>query len=153
MTSYESKIDAWVAVAIAIGPVTALAVAIGGSVSGDPGAAVVGWLVVVGVAALYVLVVWPIAYELHPTELVVRFGRMRARVAYGDIVGVTPSRSLVAGPSYSMDRLAIHRGGVGMPVLVSPAGRDRFLADLAMRAPHLRREGDRLVPTGDTGQA
>jgi len=146
MTSFSSKVDAWVAVAIASGPVAALAAAIGGSVSGAPGTAIVGWLMVVAVAALYVLVVWPIAYELHPTELVIRFGRVRTRIAYGDIRGVEPSRSLVAGPSYSTDRLAIDRGGRGLPVLVSPANRDRFLADLDMRAAHLRRDGDRLVP-------
>ena len=145
MTSFRSKIDAWVAVAMVIGPVAALAAAIGGTSSGAPGTAIVGWLVVVGVAALYVLVVWPIAYELHPTELVVRFGRMRMRIAYGDIRGVKPSRSLVAGPSHSTDRLAIDRGARGLPVLVSPTDRDRFLADLAARAPHLRRDGERLI--------
>jgi len=146
VTSFTSKVDAWVAVAIAIGPVAALAAAIGGTSSGAPGTAIVGWLVVVAVAALYVLIVWPIAYELHPTELVVRFGRMRTRIAYGDIRGVQPSRSLVAGPSYSTDRLAIDRGSRGLPVLVSPADRDRFLADLDMRTTHLRRDGNRLVP-------
>jgi hypothetical protein len=150
MSSFTSKVDAWVAVAIAIGPVAALASAIGGSLSDSP-AGIVGWLVLVGVAALYVLIVWPIAYELHPKELVVRFGRMRTRIPYGEISGVKPSRSLVAGPSYSLDRLAIDRGGRGLPVLVSPADRDRFLTDLAMRIPHLRRDGDRLVQAGQTG--
>ena len=153
MTRFKSKVDAWVAVAIAIGPVAALAAAIGGSLSGAPGAAVVGWLMVLGVIALYVLIVWPIAYELHPAELVVRFGRVRTRIAYGDIRGVKPSRSVVAGPSYSTHRLAIDRGGRGMPVLVSPADRDRFLAELVVRTPHLRRDGDRLVPVGATVQA
>ncbi len=153
MSRFTSKVDAWVAVAIAIGPVAALAAAIGGSSSEAPGAAIAGWLMVVGVAALYVLVVWPIAYELHPTELVVRFGRMRTRLAYADIRGVKPSRSLVAGPSYSTDRLAIDHGSRGLPVLVSPVSRDRFLADLAMRTPHLRRDGERLVPVVGTGQA
>lgn len=103
----------------------------------------------IGVAALCVLLVWPIAYELHPSELIVRFGRMRTRIAYGEIRGVKPSRSLVAAPSYSTDRLAIHRQARSMPVLVSPADRDRFLADLATRAPHLHRDGDRLVPAGE----
>lgn len=152
MTSFQSKVDAWVAVAIAIGPVAAIAAAIGGILSREPGAATVGWLMVIGVAGLYVLVVWPIAYELHANQLVVRFGRMRTRIAYGDIRAVKPSRSLVAGPSYSTDRLAIDRGGRGLPILVSPADRDRFLADLAMRTPHLRRYGDRLVPVGETVQ-
>ena len=152
MTSFRSKVDAWVAIAIAIGPVAALVAAIGGSLSGAPGAAVVGWLMVVGVVALYAFIVWPIAYELHATELVVCFGRVRTRIAYGEIRGVKPSRSLVAGPSYSTDRLAIDRGGRGLPVLVSPADRDRFLADLARRTPHLRRDGDRLVPVGETGR-
>ncbi len=138
--------------AIAIGPVAALAAAIGGSSSEAPGAAIAGWLMVVGVAALYVLVVWPIAYELHATELLVRFGRMRTRIAYRDIRGVNPSRSLMAGPSYSTHRLAIDRGGRGLPVLVAPADRDRFLAELDMRTAHLRRQGDRLVPVGETGR-
>jgi hypothetical protein len=151
MTSFRSNVDAWVAVAIASAPVAALAAAIGGSLSGEPSAAVLGLLMVVGVAALYVLVVWPIAYELHPMQLVVRFGRFRTRIAYRDIRGVKPSRSLVAGPSYSMDRLAIDRGS-RMPVLVSPANRDRFLTDLAMRTPHLHRDGERLLPVGEAGQ-
>lgn len=153
MKTYRSKVDAWVAAAIAIAPVAVLAAAVGGSMSGAPDAGLVGWVMVVGVAALYALVVWPIAYELHPTELVVRFGRMRTRIPYRDIRGVKPSRSVVAAPSYSMDRLAIDRGGRSMPVHVSPADRDRFLVELARLTPHLDRNGERLVPAGEAASA
>lgn len=76
------------------------------------------------------LVVWPIAYELRPPELVVRFGLMRTRIAYGEINAVAPSRSVVTAPSYATDRLAIHQRARSTPALVSPADRERFLVDI-----------------------
>lgn len=141
---YRSKVDAWLGALIVAVPAIALVTAVLLQLSGDTGAAVVGWLSLAGVAVLYVLVVWPVEYALEADALVVRFGVVRSRIGYRSIRGVRPTRNILASPALSMDRLGIDTGGALAP-MISPADRDRFLDDLAARAPHLVRDGDRLV--------
>lgn len=141
---YRSKIDWWVGALIVAVPAISLVTAILLQLSGDTGAAIVGWLTLAGIGVLYALVVWPIEYVLEANDLVVRFGVMRSRIPYRSIRGVSPTRSVLASPALSMDRLAIDTGGKLAP-MISPADRDGFLAELASRTPHLRPEGDRLV--------
>jgi hypothetical protein len=83
-------------------------------------------------------------YELGDEALVIRFGLVRSRIRFDRIRGVWPTRSVLASPALSVDRLAIDLGGP-IPTTISPADRDAFLADLAARLPHLRREGGSLV--------
>jgi uncharacterized membrane protein YdbT with pleckstrin-like domain len=141
---YRSKIDLWLGVLLIVPLVTAVVTAVALQLGDDAGAANVAWLVLLGVVVLYVVVVWPVTYELTDDAIVVRFGLMRSRIAYGSLRGVTPTRSLLASPALSLDRLAIDTGGSLAP-MISPADRDGFLADLAARAPHLVRYDDRLV--------
>lgn len=145
VSRYQSKIDWWLGALLVFMLVTAVGTAIGLQLGGDGGAPIVGWLVLLGVVALYVVVVWPVAYELTGDAIVVRFGLIRSRIAYRSIRGVKPTRSILASPALSLDRLAIDTGGSLAP-MISPADRDGFLADLAARASHLVREGDRLLP-------
>lgn len=141
---FRSKVDWWLGVLLVALPAIGLVTAIMLQLSGDSGAAIVGWLSLAGIGLLYVLVVWPVEYTLEADELVVRFGVMRSRIPYRSISGVSPTRGVLASPALSMDRLAIDTGGKLAP-MISPADRDGFLAGLATRAPHLRRDGDRLV--------
>lgn len=142
---YRSKIDWWLGVLLVAVPVIGLATAIMLQLSGDTGAAIVGWLSLAGIGLLYALVVWPVEYVLEGEDLVVRFGAIRSRIPYRSIRGVRPTRSILASPALSMDRLGIDTGAKLGP-MISPADRDGFLTELASRALHLQREGDRLVP-------
>lgn len=144
VSRYQSKVDWWVGAVLLVPPVAAVGTAIALQLGGDTGAAIVGWLTLLGVMALYVVVVWPVAYELTADAIVVRFGLMRSRIAYRSIRGVKPTRSPLASPALSLDRLALDTGGRLAPT-ISPADRDGFLTDLVARAPHLVRDGDRLI--------
>lgn len=141
---YPTAVDWWLGLLIIAVPVIVIGSAILLTATAEAVDAAVGWLTVVGVIALYVGLVWPIAYELHPEALVIRFGLVRSRIRYDRIRGVRPTRSFLASPAMSVHRLAIDLGG-SVPPSISPADRDGFLADLAARAPHLRREGESLV--------
>jgi hypothetical protein len=140
---FRSRVDWWLAVLLVALPAIGLVAAIALQLSGD-GGAFVGWLSLLGIVLLYVGVVWPVAYELGADDLVIRFGLVRSRMPYGEIRGVAPTRSVLAAPALSMDRLAIDVGG-RTGAVISPDDRDGFLDALASRAPHLAREGDRLV--------
>lgn len=144
MTRHPSKVDWWLGVLIAAVPVGSVLAAVALHLSGDHGGALVAWVSLAAIGALYVGVVWPVAYELHDEALVVRFGIIRSRVPYASIREVRPSRSVLASPALSLDRLAIDTGT--RPALtISPVDRDRFLGDLAARATHLVRDADRLA--------
>ncbi len=140
---FRSRVDWWLAVLLVALPVIGLVAAIALQLSGD-GGAFVGWLSLLGIGLLYLGVVWPVVYEMGPDALVIRFGLVRSRVPYRDMRGVAPTRSPLAAPALSMDRLAIDTGG-RMGAIISPDDRDGFLDALEARAPHLVREGDRLV--------
>lgn len=140
---FPSRVDWWLAALLMALPVIGLASAIALQISGD-GGAIVGWLSLLGIGLLYVGVVWPVTYELGGEELVIRFGLVRSRVPYRDMLGVAPTRSPLAAPALSMDRLAIDTGG-RMEAIISPDDRDGFLDALEARAPHLVRKGDRLL--------
>lgn len=144
VSRYRSKIDWWLGVLLVVPLVAAVGTAIALQLGSDAGAAIVGWVALLGVVALYVVVVWPVAYELTDDAIVVRFGLLRWRIAYRSLRGVKPTRSILASPALSLDRLAIDTGGSLAP-MISPADRNGFLADLDSRAPHLVRDGDRLI--------
>lgn len=144
LARYPTAVDWWLGLLIVAVPVIVIASAILLTVTSEAIDAAVGWLTVAGVLALYVGLVWPVAYELHADALVIRFGLARSRIPYGRIRGVRPTRSFLASPALSVHRLAIDTGG-SIPPTISPADREAFLADLAGRVPHLRREGDSLV--------
>lgn len=145
MPTYRSKVDWWMALLLAAVPAISLVVAVALQVSDDSGAAIIGWLTLAGVVVLYVALVWPIEYTLEPDNLVIRFGLVRSRLPYRSIRAVEPSRNPLAAQALSMDRLAI-RTEKGLPTLISPMDRDRFLGDLVSRTPQLVRDGDRLRP-------
>lgn len=142
--TYRSRVDWWLGLLLVAVPLGALATAIPLTASGDAGAAIVGWAVLAAVIGLYVGIVWPVRYELAEDALVVRFGLVRSRIPYMRIRGAAPTRSILAAPALSMDRLALDTG-MSLPLIISPERRDAFLDDLAARVPLLVRDGDRLV--------
>src|SRR5262249_41458408 len=102
------------------------------------------------IAAAGVLLLWMFfsaAYEIAPSDLLVRLGPFRWRISLWDIVEVVPKRGLSPdwgwGMALSLDRLRISyrkvSGRMALPVIISPADREAFLAELATAAPHLHR--------------
>lgn len=139
---YPSRIDALAA--IGIGSVALSVPACLGlgvwMLSSSVGGAIVFFGCGVSLAALLLLVAWPVHYTLDEHQLVIRFGMMRARIPYAEIQEVSPSRSLLAGPALSRDRLLIrHRGG---EALISPRDQQGFLRELAARDAGLAVTGD-----------
>lgn len=135
---YPSKIDVWIAVLLALGPVVST---MGGVVVGMP---------LVGpafFALLYGGLVFPMRYGITDRELVIRFGLLRKRIALAEIREVVPTRNPRSSHALSLDRLNIRFGdGRFRWIMISPRDQDGFLRELATAA-HLRRDGDRLVRT------
>jgi hypothetical protein len=101
-------------------------------------------------------------YLFGDRELVIWSGPVRQTIALGDIVEVVPmnERTLVEldpilafvagrigseGPALSYDRLRISLRRGEYYYMAYPSDPAAFLDALTIRAPHLRREGDRLV--------
>lgn len=74
---------------------------------------------------------WPCVYTLAQDALIVRAGLRSIRVPYGEIRRIEPTRTLVAGLSLSMNRLAIRVGYDD--ILVSPRDLAGFQAALQQR--------------------
>ncbi|MBM3992392.1 MAG: hypothetical protein FJ298_15520 [Planctomycetes bacterium] len=141
---FPSKIDWWLGALLCVPPIAAVSSLVALCTAREA-ASWVGWIPLVLVVAIYGGLVFPMRYEVHDDALVIRFGRFRSRVRYGDIRGVKPTRNPISSPALSLRRLHIDAGSSLGPN-ISPADQDGFLAALAERTPHLRRQGDSLVP-------
>lgn len=131
---FSSKVDWWLAIIVISVPVISLGAAIAGTMGGDTGAAVTGWITVAAILALYVAVIWPVEYEVDETHLVIRYGFVRTRIPLDQITRIQPSRNPLASPALSLDRIRLDRRGGGF-ALVSPADRAGFAHAILDRAP------------------
>jgi hypothetical protein len=145
-STYPSRVDPWVAVLLVLTAAVSL-VAVWALLSAvDRIGIVVGGLtlaVLLGTA----LVVYPVSYTIGERELVIRSGVWRIRVPLDSIIRVQPSRTLLASPALSLDRLAIeyHTDRFSRPtVYISPVRRDEF-ADRLADAAGLQRRGKAWV--------
>ncbi|RIK97992.1 MAG: hypothetical protein DCC71_21360 [Proteobacteria bacterium] len=89
------------------------------------------------------------AYRIGDDAILVRSGPFRWRIPLGAIVSVTPTRNPLSSPAVSLDRLRVaYRAARGeRALMLSPADKAGFLAELAARCPSLRLAGDRLLPS------
>ena len=126
---YRSKIDTWALALLAIVP---LIPAVASVLMHTP----IASLSFAVVFLLYALLVLPVTYRLGPESLDIRSGVLRWSVPYAEMHAVELSRSPVAAPALSLDRLRI-RYGYGRQALISPGNQPAFLADLLVRAPQL----------------
>lgn len=133
---YRSKIDWWLAAIIVSLPLVLLVLAAALVLVGETEAALGIGLALLAVIGVYVAVVWPVEYILEADALVVRFGLVRSRIPYSSIRSVRATRIPIASPALSLDRLAIDASR-GLPVIIAPADRERFVAELAARAPQI----------------
>lgn len=144
---YPSKVDWWLALVLASLPVAVIVVWVGLIASGSREDVWVAVVTTVAIPALLVGLVFPMRYGLGDSALIVRFGLVRQRVRFVDIVGVEPTREPLAGPALSLDRLRVRYGPGAMSyVLISPANRHAFLDELASKAGMVR-DGDSLTRT------
>jgi hypothetical protein len=130
--TYRSRVDAWLWLA-ALAPLLALWLII--SIGPGPDRIYARPFLICVLCAVLLLLSWTLlatCYTIDAQYLSVRCGPLRWRILLKDIRGVTATRDPRTGPALSLDRLRIdYRGGA--PMLVSPADKSAFLADLRAR--------------------
>lgn len=141
---YRSKVDWWLVPILGFAPVLTVGVFVALILTGDPYAWIAGIFPILLIAGIYFGLVFPLKYGLSDTQLIVRFGVCRKRIALADVSEVHRTFNPLSSPALSLDRLWVQYGkGLFGAVMISPADRDRFLDELARKA-GLKREGDRL---------
>ncbi|MBM3273025.1 hypothetical protein FJY94_07260 [Candidatus Kaiserbacteria bacterium] len=141
---YRSKLDWWLVPLLCLPPLAAIGVCINAALARSTSDLLVGAVVAVFVAGLYLGIIFPLRYGVDDTHLIVTHGVCRQRIALAEILNVYPTRNPLSSPALSLDRLHVQFGqGFFKGVMISPAERDHFLGDLAQKA-GLKREGDRL---------
>jgi hypothetical protein len=145
-TTYPSKKDAWLVLLLGSSAVTMIAAAV--AVWMQPGGWTTRWLVS-GLMALVAIFTVDLLlrtnYTLSDELLRIRCGVFRWRVPYDSIRFVKRSRTLLSGPALSLDRLVASCSDGLLPVIISPDDQQRFLKDLAERAPGLQRIPEGLI--------
>lgn len=139
--TFPSKVDRWLAVVLLIFTATGpVGIGIGLTLLATRGLGSPGWVPLgtgIFTLALMGLLVWPVRYTLAADRLIIRFGVIRVKIPYARITGARPERSILSSPALSFDRVQVdYEGGAGF-TLISPDEKDRFLRELAARAPHL----------------
>lgn len=129
---YRSAVDAWLVVVLAAGGLIALMAGVSVFVAGDAAARGIAALAVLMGVGLPLWILTTTSYTLDEGVLLVRSGPVRRRVPIADITGVTPTRNPLSSPALSLDRLRIEVRGA-RPVMISPADRSGFIADLEAR--------------------
>lgn len=130
-TSFPSAVDGWLW-GIAVGlPLAGLTWAFIEAIVG--GSASVGVILLIGLSVLVLcLPIWMLVdtrYIVTEQTLRIRSGPQRIDIPRADIREVRPSRSWLAAPALSLDRLEV-RYGQYRSVLVSPRDREGFLEAL-----------------------
>jgi PH (Pleckstrin Homology) domain-containing protein len=129
---YRSAVDRWLLVVLGFGMLlagTSVAIVL---VVGDSAARAIAALAALAGVGLPIWILRATSYTLTGTELLVRSGPFRRRLEIADIVSITPTTNPLSSPALSLNRLRIDERG-GRSIMISPADRDRFLADLEAR--------------------
>ncbi|WP_289687778.1 PH domain-containing protein [Muribaculum intestinale] len=134
MKIYRSKIDCWLAVMISgitILPTLPLVI------SGED-----IWVVVLlaFIAALEIAVVIGFRYVIDGSKLMVKALYVINSGAYdiGNIVEITPTRTILSSPAASLDRIAISFINSRTPLVISPVDKDAFILALTAINPDIR---------------
>ena len=90
------------------------------------------------------LCAYPQSYQTTPQGLVVRTVLSKALIPYETISYVGPASEERSSFSLTPEGVRI-RYGLASEILISPADPRSFFADLAKRAPHLIKRGQKLV--------
>ncbi len=145
-TVYEAKRDLWLVILLWAGNLALLAGA--AEIWTSAGALafrLVSALIIVAVTFFVLWILYGTRYVLTNENLVALCGPFRTVVPLAAIEEVRPSRSPLASAAPSLDRLEIRHSGRKLGLLISPADKAGFLADLNLRCPQLVARFDRLV--------
>jgi Bacterial PH domain len=146
---YKSKKDAWLIAIIAVAFLISLISLVLTLIT--PGALQQGgWVSVVVIVVVWAFVgslIWPLYYEITPSELVVRSGFLHWEIPLSSIQRVQPSHNMLSSPALSLNRLRIEyiRNGKTRFMLISPKDKPGFLWDLAQNAVGLEQRDDGIV--------
>lgn len=131
MTMYRSRVDRWVLIVLLATAGICVAAVVGAVRAGS--APWPATLLLLGLGALLPLWLLDTRYVLGDYELRVRSGPFRWRVPLADIRQVVQTRTLLAGPALSLQRLIITYGAAARLVVISPRDMQAFLSDLEAR--------------------
>ena len=134
MKIYRSKIDCWLAVMISgITILPALPLVISGEDI---------WVVVLlaFIAALEIAVVIGFRYVIDGLKLMVKALYVINSGTYdiGNIVEITPTRTILSSPAASLDRIAISLSNSRTPLVISPVDKEAFISTLTAINPDIR---------------
>ncbi len=134
MKIYRSKIDCWLAVLI---PALTILPALPLVISGED-----IWVVVLlaFIAALEIAVVTGFRYVIDGSKLMVKALYVINSGTYdiGNIVEITPTRTILSSPAASLDRIAISFINSRTPLVISPVDKDAFILALTAINPDIR---------------
>ena len=134
MKIYRSKIDCWLAVLI---PALTILPALPLVISGED-----IWVVVllVFIAALELAVVTGFRYVIDGSKLIVKALYVINSGTYdiGNIVEITPTRTILSSPAASLDRIAISLSNSRIPLVISPVDKEAFISTLTAINPDIR---------------
>ncbi|MDX1964150.1 MAG: PH domain-containing protein [Pirellulales bacterium] len=141
---FPSKIDWWVAAALALPLITGMSIGILSLWEGNTTSLLIGLGMLLGVGLLYWGLIFPMRYGLSDSQLVIRCGICRWTIPLQKISSVNPTSNPLSSPALSLDRLHIQYGpSFFNSVMISPQDSNLFLQELAQKA-GLKRAGDRL---------
>ena len=133
--TFRSKVDWWFHAAIIVAAAACLFALVTVAMEGTTGEALaLAPLFLFGLA----FPVWLIRstyYRFDDTQLYIRSGPFRWRVPYNDIRSIRPTRNPLSSPALSLDRLRLEYRK--RAILISPADKAGFLAELKKRVPSL----------------
>ena len=96
-------------------------------------------------AVLSIWILFSTGYTMTSDKLIARCGPFTTVVSLDAIEKISPSRSPVASPACSLDRLHIRYSGSESGLLVSPIDKRVFLEALVVRCSNLTLKGDTVV--------
>lgn len=141
-----SKRDLWITVVICVTAVVLIVASL--NLIDSPMTPIVKYPLVLACLAMAVLSIWILlstGYTMTSGKLIARCGPFTTVVSLDAIETVSPSRSPVAGPACSLDRLHIRYSGSESGLLVSPIDKRVFLEALVARCSNLILKGDTVV--------
>lgn len=134
MKIYRSKIDCWLAVLI---PALTILPALSIVISGED-----IWVVVLlaFISALELAVVTGFRYVIDGSKLIVKALYVINSGTYdiGNIVEITPTRTILSSPAASLDRIAISLSNSRTPLVISPVDKEAFISTLTAINPDIR---------------
>lgn len=132
---YASKTDLWLLLILLVSLVAALAGGIAASIEGGPLRIAQMSFVMLFVIGLLVWLRVGTHYTLDGRNLIIRSGPLRWTIDVDEITRIEKARGLMmarSSPALSLDRLRITYGA-GKTLMISPAEKEKFLADLKAR--------------------